>query len=62
MATAPLVTAARNVMIATTAASALPAIESCGTMAPSPRACSPGRGVRRKRANCLRSAAVAGAS
>src|SRR5580700_2324784 len=59
MATAPLVTAARNVMMATTAASALVAIESRGTMEPSPRVCSPGRGVRRRRSSCLRSPAVA---
>src|SRR5712692_6719677 len=59
IATPPLVTAARNVMIATTAASALAAIESLGTMAPSPRVCSPGRGLRRRRSSCLRSAAVA---
>src|SRR5262249_43689978 len=59
IATPPLVTAARNVMIATTAASALPAIESLGTMWTSPRVSRPGRcGRRRKRANPLRSAAV----
>src|SRR6266851_532833 len=59
MATPPLVIVARNVMIATTAASALPAIESFGTMEPSPRKCSPGRGDRRRRSSCLRSTAVA---
>src|SRR5271156_5901178 len=40
MATLPLVTAARNVMMATTAVSALPAIESFGTIVVSPLACS----------------------
>src|SRR6516165_1762609 len=59
IATPPLVTAARYVMIATTAASALPAIESFGTMEPSPRVCSPGRGDRRRRPTCLRSVVVA---
>src|SRR5579872_4316526 len=59
MATPPLVTAARNVMIATTAASALAAIESFGTMATSARVCSPGRGTRRRRSSCLRSSATA---
>src|SRR5215831_6841371 len=59
IATPPLVTAARNVMIATTAASALAAIESFGTIWTSPRVSRPGRaGRRRKRANPLPSAAV----
>src|SRR5215831_6739423 len=59
IATPPLVTAARKVMIATTAASALTAIESRGTMWTSPRASRPGRGGRpRKRASPLRSAAT----
>src|SRR5215470_6792937 len=61
IATPPLVTAARNVMIATTAASALAAIESFGTMWTWPRVSRPGRcGRRSKRANPLRSAAVTG--
>ena len=48
-------------MIATTAASALAAIESLGTIWTSPRASLPGRcGRRRKRANALRSAPVTG--
>src|SRR5712691_836886 len=58
MATPPLVIVARNVMIATTAASALAAIESFGTIEPSPRKCSPGRGDRRRRSTCLRSTAI----
>src|SRR5579859_2946978 len=58
MATPPLVTAARNVMIATTAASALAAIESFGTIATSPRVCSPRRGAPRNLSSCLRSAAA----
>src|SRR5258708_29953420 len=59
IATPPLVTAARNVMIATTAASALVAIESLGTMWASPRVSRPGRCDRRRnRANPLRSAVV----
>src|SRR5215831_15102223 len=59
IATPPLVTAARNVMIATTAASALAAIESFGTIWTSPRVSRPGRARRRrKRANPLRSAAA----
>src|SRR5258708_3514612 len=61
IATPPLVTAARNVMIATTAASALAAIESFGTIWTSPRVSRPGRcGRRRSRAHPLRSAAVTG--
>src|SRR5215813_4305213 len=56
-ATPPLVTAARNVMIATTAVSALADSESFGTMELSPRVSRPGRGVRRTRASALRSAA-----
>src|SRR5258708_36073751 len=57
IATPPLVTAARNVMIATTAASALAAIESFGTIWASPRVSRPGRcGRRRNRANPLRNA------
>src|SRR5262245_11787978 len=60
IATPPLVTAARNVMIATTAARALAAIESLGTIWTSPRASRPGRcGRPRKRASALRSAEVA---
>src|SRR6266853_1677206 len=59
IATPPLVTAARNVMIATTAASALAAIESLGTIWTWPSVSRPGRcGRRRNRANPLRSAAV----
>ncbi len=59
IATPPLVTAARNVMIATTAASALAAIESLGTIWVSPRVSRPARAdLRRKRASPLRSAAT----
>src|SRR5215471_1422912 len=47
IATPPLVTAARNVMMATTAASALPPIESFGTIDLSPLACSRWVGLRR---------------
>ena len=46
-------------MIATTAASALAAIESLGTMEVSPRASRPGCGERRTRASPLRSTAIA---
>src|SRR5215470_7417390 len=59
MATPPLVTAARNVMIATTAASALAASESFGTMEASPRASWSGRDGRRMCASRLRSIAIA---
>src|SRR5579864_37302 len=60
IATPPLVTAARNVMIATTAARALAAMESRGTMWTSPRVSRPGRdGPRRTRTNPLRSVATA---
>src|SRR5579871_2315518 len=55
MATPPLVTAARNVMIATTAVRALAAIESFGTMEASPRDSRPNRGGRRRCASPLRS-------
>src|SRR5207245_2514541 len=59
IATPPLVTAARNVMIATTAASALAAIESFGTIWTSLPVSRPGRwGRRRKRAHPLRSSEV----
>src|SRR4029077_2936368 len=59
IATQPLVTAPRNVMIATTAASALAAIESLGTIWTSPPVSRPGRGrLPRKRASPLRSAAT----
>src|SRR5262249_42429641 len=58
IATPPLVTAARNVMIATTAASALAASESFGTMEESPRASWSGRD-RRMCASRLRSVAIA---
>src|SRR6266478_146330 len=59
IATPPLVTAARNVMIATTAARALAAMESRGTIWTSPRVSLPGRCDRRRnRANPLRSAVV----
>src|SRR5262249_32703 len=58
MATPPLVTAARNVMIATTAASALAAIESFGTIWASPRVSRPGRCGRRRRASPLPSPAT----
>src|SRR5215467_9093238 len=59
IATPPLVTAARNVMIATTAASALPAIESRGTIWTSPRVSRPGRDGRpRTSANPLRTALI----
>src|SRR5215467_7970249 len=60
IATPPLVTAARNVMIATTAASALEASESFGTMEVSPRMSRPGRSGRRTRASPLRRIANAG--
>src|SRR5215813_12182691 len=59
IATPPLVTAARNVMIATTAASALAAIESRGTIWTSPRISRPGRDGRpRTRAQRLRSVVI----
>jgi hypothetical protein len=47
IATPPLVTAARNVMMATTAASALPPIEPFGTIVASPLGCSRWAGLRR---------------
>src|SRR6516162_5583089 len=60
IATPPLVTAARNVMMATTAASALPAIESFGTMVASPLACSRWVGSRRAKPKRLRRPSIAG--
>src|SRR5579871_1442564 len=60
MATPPLVTAARKVMIATTAASALAELESRGTIWTSPRASRPGCArPRRKRVHPLRSTLIA---
>src|SRR5215470_6352681 len=59
MATPPLVTAARNVMIATTAASALAASESFGTIEASPRVSRPGRGDPRTCASPLRRTVMA---
>src|ERR1700686_2093321 len=60
IATPPLVTAARNVMIATTAVRALPAIESFGTMVASPLACSRWVGSRRSRPRHFRRPSMAG--
>src|SRR5579871_3667761 len=60
IATPPLVTAARNVMMATTAASALAAIESRGTIWTSPRVSRPDRADERPtRNNPLRSVEIA---
>src|SRR5277367_6505843 len=60
IATPPLVTAARNIMIATTAVSAFPAIVSFGTIVVSPLACSRWVRSRRSPPRRLRKAAMAG--